>query len=98
MIPTINEKNREGRQPSTAQNTNCRTATSQGTNITTNQDCNANLDPLVTAEQVAKYFNVSSRAVLLWAAQGIIPHIRIGTKTVRFNMGAVRAAVEGGAA
>lgn len=52
-------------------------------------------ETFVSAEVVAKRYNVTSRAVLLWAAQGIIPSIRIGTKTVRFNLAAVRAAVEG---
>jgi hypothetical protein len=53
-------------------------------------------ETFVSAEAVAKRYNVTPRAVLLWAAQGIIPHIRIGPKTVRFPMGAVRAAVEKG--
>ncbi|PAZ05195.1 MAG: hypothetical protein CAK88_08925 [Verrucomicrobiia bacterium AMD-G2] len=52
----------------------------------------------VSAEVIAKRYSVTSRAVLLWAAQGIIPSIRIGNKTVRFNVIAVSAALEGGAA
>ena len=50
----------------------------------------------VSAEVIAKRYSVTSRAVLLWAAQGIIPSIRIGQKTVRFNIVAVRSALEGG--
>lgn len=49
----------------------------------------------VSADIIAKRYSVTSRAVLLWAAQGIIPSIRIGNKTVRFNLAAVRAAIEG---
>jgi hypothetical protein len=50
----------------------------------------------VSADHIAKRYSVTSRAVLLWAAQGVIPSIRIGNKTVRFNIVAVRAALEGG--
>lgn len=53
-------------------------------------------EKFVSAEDVAKRYKVTSRAVLQWAAQGIIPSIRIGTKTVRFNIAAVRTALEGG--
>lgn len=49
----------------------------------------------VSADHIAKRYSVTSRAVLLWAASGIIPSIRIGQKTVRFNPVAVRAAIEG---
>lgn len=49
----------------------------------------------VSADHIAKRYQVTSRAVLLWAAQGVIPSIRIGNKTVRFNPVAVRAAIEG---
>lgn len=49
----------------------------------------------VSADIIAKRYSVTSRAVLLWAAQGIIPSIRIGNKTVRFSLLAVRSAIEG---
>lgn len=52
----------------------------------------------VSAEVVAKKYSVTSRAVLQWADQGIIPSIRIGSKTRRFSMQDVKAALEGGAA
>ncbi|MFM2221098.1 MAG: hypothetical protein RLZZ553_846 [Verrucomicrobiota bacterium] len=55
-------------------------------------------EKFVSAEVIAKRYSVTSRAVLQWAAQGIIPSIRIGNKTVRFNTIAVRAALEGGKA
>jgi hypothetical protein len=55
-------------------------------------------ETFVSAEVVAKRYGVTSRAVLLWAAQGIIPCVRIGPKTVRFSLGAVRAVVEKGGA
>ena len=53
-------------------------------------------EKFVSAEVIAKRYSVTSRAVLQWAAQGVIPKIRIGNKTVRFSMEAVRAALEGG--
>lgn len=49
----------------------------------------------VSAEVIAKRYSVTSRAVLLWAAAGVIPSIRIGQKTVRFSLAQVRAALEG---
>lgn len=52
----------------------------------------------VSAEVIAKKYSVTSRAVLLWAAQGVIPSIRIGQKTVRFSPSAVKRALEGGKA
>lgn len=55
-------------------------------------------EKFVSAEVIAKRYSVTSRAVLQWAAQGIIPSIRIGNKTVRFNTAAVRTALEGGKA
>jgi hypothetical protein len=53
-------------------------------------------DIFVTAEAVAKRYKVTSRAVLLWADRGLIPSLKIGTKTRRFEMAAVIAALEGG--
>jgi hypothetical protein len=53
-------------------------------------------EKFVSAEDVATRYKVTSRAVLQWAARGIIPSIRIGKKTVRFNIVAVRVALEGG--
>lgn len=96
MTSQTKGKSRETRQRPTTQNANRLEANSQQQNTTSAQEGNSNLEPLVTAEQVAKRYSVTSRAVLLWAAQGIIPSIRIGTKTVRFNLAAVRVAVEGG--
>lgn len=53
-------------------------------------------ESFVTAEDIAKRYKVTSRAVLTWAAQGVIPSIRIGNKTIRFKLSAVKAALEGG--
>jgi hypothetical protein len=50
----------------------------------------------VSAEVVAKKYAVTSRAILQWADRGLIPSIRIGSKTRRFSMQDVRAALEGG--
>jgi len=48
----------------------------------------------VRAKVLAKRYDVSERAILLWAEQGKIPHFRIG-KTVRFDLDAVIAVIEG---
>lgn len=87
------EKNREGLQPSTAQNTKCIAAESQTKNTTDNHDCNVNFEPLVTAAHVARHCAVTSRAVLLWADRGTIPSLRIGSKTRRFRMSEVLKAI-----
>ena len=52
-------------------------------------------DVYVTAETVGKRYKVTSRAVLLWADRGLIPSLKIGTKTRRFEMSAVISALEG---
>lgn len=49
----------------------------------------------VSAEVVAKRYSVTRQVVLQWANQGLIPCIRIGTKTRRFSMDDVRKALEG---
>ena len=49
----------------------------------------------VSALQIAKRYSVTTRAVWKWADGGLIPSIRIGSKTRRFNLKAVIAALEG---
>lgn len=49
----------------------------------------------VRAEDIAKRYKVTPRAVLLWADRGVIPSLRIGTKTRRFKMADVIGALEG---
>ena len=65
-------------------------------NVTHQPTASEPSEKFVSAEVIAKRYSVTSRAVLQWAAQGIIPSIRIGNKTVRFNTAAVRSALEGG--
>ncbi len=48
-----------------------------------------------TATEVAKRYDVTSRYILMLAAAGTIPSLRIGKKCVRFNMEAVAEALEG---
>jgi excisionase family DNA binding protein len=88
-----NDKGLDGLQTTKTNNTNSRTGNSQVKNTQSEKDCNGILEPLVTAEDVARYCNVSSRAVLLWADKGILPSLRIGSKTRRFRMSEVVQAI-----
>ncbi len=49
---------------------------------------------LVRASVIAKRYDVTERSVFNWAEQGMIPCVRIG-KTVRFDLNAVIAKLEG---
>jgi DNA-binding transcriptional MerR regulator len=49
----------------------------------------------VNAAVIAKRYKVTPRAVLIWAERGVIPSIRIGAKTRRFNLTSVIAELEG---
>jgi len=52
------------------------------------------MQPLLTADDLAKIFNVSSRTILNWYYDGIIPaRIRVG-KVIRFELDAVMTALE----
>lgn len=51
---------------------------------------------IVTASFIAKKYKISPRYVLLMAAGGRIPSIRIGKKCVRFSETGVAKALEGG--
>ncbi len=48
----------------------------------------------VKAVVIARRYSISSRWVLLLAAQGKLPHIRLGAKAVRFSEAAVAKALE----
>lgn len=54
------------------------------------------LPQFVTAGQIAKIYNVTSSAVRFWANKGKIPSLRF-EGTIRFDLAAVRATIEGGA-
>jgi len=49
----------------------------------------------VSAQFIARKYIVSSRHILLMAAAGKIPSIRVGRKCVRFDESSVAAAIEG---
>ena len=51
--------------------------------------------PRVRAAVIAKRYDVAPRSVERWAADGVIPSIRIGEKTLRFDLDAVIEALEG---
>jgi excisionase family DNA binding protein len=44
---------------------------------------------LLTFSDVAKYCQVTPRAVRIWAKNGVIPSIRISRKTTRFDPDAI---------
>jgi excisionase family DNA binding protein len=48
----------------------------------------------VGAAKVASVYDVSSRHILNLAAAGTIPSIRVGKKSVRFNLNDVKKAME----
>ena len=48
----------------------------------------------VKAEVIARRYAITSRFVLMLAAQGKLPYIRIGSKSIRFSEEAVAHALE----
>jgi predicted site-specific integrase-resolvase len=48
---------------------------------------------LLTANQLAEHLQIRPRTVRLWARQGRIPTVRLSPKVVRFDWGAVLAAL-----
>lgn len=48
----------------------------------------------VSAAKIASIFDVSTRHILNLAAEEVIPSIRIGKKSIRFNLDDVRKAIE----
>lgn len=48
----------------------------------------------VRASAIAKRYDVTERSVFNWAAAGLIPFVRIGEKTIRFDLAAVVAKLE----
>lgn len=59
----------------------------------TPSDSSEDLRPLVRASTIAEVCSVTTRAISLWAQNGLIPCIRIGKKTVRFVPGHVEMAL-----
>lgn len=54
-------------------------------------------DRFVDARIIAKKYNISPRYVLIMAAEGRIPSLRLGRKCVRFNEQAVAESLKGDA-
>jgi excisionase family DNA binding protein len=52
------------------------------------------ITPLVNAAEIGRMLGVSARTVLSWHVQGRIPGLKIGERVVRFDINAVRAALE----
>lgn len=55
------------------------------------------LPQFVTAKQIADLYKVTQAAVRFWAKTGKIPSLKFES-TLRFDLAAVRAKIEGGAA
>jgi excisionase family DNA binding protein len=49
-----------------------------------------NTQPLSTTQELADYFQVSTRTIHNWVSSNSIPSIRIGAKSIRFDFEAVR--------
>lgn len=54
------------------------------------------LEPLVNARTLAELLSISERKVLRDAAEGLIPSIRVGRRSIRFRPSDVLRALEGG--
>ncbi len=52
------------------------------------------VEPLLTAREIAAAVRLEPQAVLLLARKGVLPSIRLGYKTVRFRMSEVLAALD----
>jgi excisionase family DNA binding protein len=55
-------------------------------------------EPLMTAAEVAALLHVSVPSVFRWARLGLLPSVRLGIDTVRFEPSAVRSFILDGAA
>lgn len=51
----------------------------------------------VDAASIAKRYKITTRYVLQMAAEGRLPHLRLGKKCIRFSLQAVAEVLEGGA-
>jgi excisionase family DNA binding protein len=56
-----------------------------------------NTEPLLTAREVARFFQVAPKTVYQWAALGQLPCVRVGG-VVRFRRGDIELLVEDGVA
>ncbi len=46
---------------------------------------------LVTYRELAEYLNIPIGTLYAWVCQGTIPHIRISSRTVRFDLAQIDA-------
>ena len=51
---------------------------------------------LVTARQLAAHLSVHPRTIYRWTRQGRLPLVRLGARTIRYDLEAVRAVLDGG--
>lgn len=55
---------------------------------------NTNTRRLVTADELAVLFGVTTETIRHWARDGRIPCLRVGQKTIRFDRDAVLRAIQ----
>ena len=51
------------------------------------------VEPLLDCEQLAELLNVTPRQIQDWRYEGVIPHLRLGHRTVRFEPSRVMSAL-----
>jgi excisionase family DNA binding protein len=54
-------------------------------------------DRYVTTAELSRMLGVRVETVLIWARKGLIPHIRLGYRTIRYPLADVMRALEAGA-
>jgi len=50
------------------------------------KDTQKSVQDLMTINEVAKYLNFKPRTIHNWVQKNLIPHYRLGRKTIRFDM------------
>jgi len=51
-------------------------------------------DPLLTYDDVVRMYRVPKGTLYFWVARGLIPHVRLGPRSVRFQPEALRRWLE----
>ena len=52
-------------------------------------------EELYTYDEVSSMLKVSKNTLYFWVAQGVIPHVRLGPRTVRFRRSELHAWLQG---
>ena len=52
------------------------------------------MDKLLTVSEIAKYLNFKPRTIYKWVQEKSIPHYRLSTKVVRFDLATIDAWLE----